>query len=222
MTCDSNLKCELKLISFLPAPPPPPAEAGIAECSPSSERRGSGFLGTSFFYPGVCFTSGVRVGSREEQVERESSQVSDYSNNEAVRFLWAVPASPNWQVVSFSLWQLLLVLSRDPLLQHPGVRCALRVHLRLPLHPRASQRETTCCCSWDPFFGGQLFLQGKAGEGQKRNASKMTQDQPPSRRAIQQTQGSGILALPRGHRADCWKARPFQTLHFSTEPIFKP
>ena len=67
------------------------------------------FLGTSFSYPGVFFTSGVRVGSGEEQVERENpSQVSDYSNNKAVRFLWAVPASPNWQVVSFSLRQCVL------------------------------------------------------------------------------------------------------------------
>ena len=34
--------------------------------------------------------------------------MSDYSNNEAVPFLWALPASPNWQVVSFSPWQWFL------------------------------------------------------------------------------------------------------------------
>ena len=52
--------------------PVPPAEAGISECSPSSERRGSGFLGTCFFYLGVCFTSGVRAGWQEKQTKSES------------------------------------------------------------------------------------------------------------------------------------------------------
>lgn len=65
--------------------------------------------------------------------DRESSSQVRAYDNEIVPFLWPVPVSSNWLVVSFSLWQcvqtpvfcgkLLLVLRRDPLQKGLGVRC---------------------------------------------------------------------------------------------------
>ena len=60
--------------------------------------------------------------------------------------------------------QLLLVFSRDPLLQHPGVRCALRIHLRLPIHPLVSERERErphALASGIPYLVNSYFCKEK-------------------------------------------------------------